>query len=110
MDDHVRAQLLEEGAQAGLVGDVALAVGGAGDAVLVAAQVDRGDGAGGPLGAREGLRHDVVAEEAVAADDEDVAEVVAAAGLLRGRHGFGLAAGVGGGEVVVQAAMDGGWW
>lgn len=78
VDDDVGPQLLEEGPQARGVGDVALAVLGARAAVLVAAQVDAGDGAGGPAARGERLGDDVVAEEAVAADDEHVAEVVAA--------------------------------
>lgn len=46
-----------------------------GVAVVLASQVDGGNGCGGPLG--EGEVDNVVAEEAVAADDDDTAEIAA---------------------------------
>lgn len=78
VDDDVRADLVEEGSQAGPIGDVALAVGGGRVAVTVAAQVDRGDGFGSPLA--EGDVDDVVAQEAVTADNDDAAEVASLLG------------------------------
>lgn len=82
VDDDVGLQLLEGGQKLLGVGDVDLLVDGARVAVLLAAQVDGRDGARGPL--LEGLVDDVVAEEAVAADDEDATEVAA----LLFRHSF----------------------
>lgn len=75
VDDHIRLQLLERRQQLLGVGNVNLLVGRGRVAVLLAAQVDGGHGGGGPGG--EGLVDDVVAEEAVAADDEDATEVAA---------------------------------
>lgn len=73
VDDDVRAQLLEDARQLVGVGNVALVVGCVGAAVLLAAQVDRGDVGAPPR--VNGLVDNVVAEEAVAANDQDLAEV-----------------------------------
>lgn len=73
VDDDVGPDCLQQLGQLGRVGDVALVVGGLFVDVAGASQVDGGDGLAVPRGQR--LVDDVVAQEAVAADDEDVAEV-----------------------------------
>ena len=73
MDDKIRLEVLDGGEEALVVGDVALAIGGGRVAVLLAAQVDGGDEGGGP--GLKGLVHNVVAEEAIAANDDDAAQV-----------------------------------
>lgn len=75
VNDNIRLQILKRGQQLLGIGNVDLLVGSGRVAVLLAAQVDGGNGAGGPAG--EGLIDDVVAEEAVAADDEDATEITA---------------------------------
>jgi hypothetical protein len=72
VDDNVGLHIFEDGGETPGVGDVALVVGGVGVAVALAAEVDGGDRLGPPV---EGLVDDVMAEEAIAADDEDAAEV-----------------------------------
>lgn len=79
VDDDVGPDLVKEGGEPVGVGNVALVVGGVGAAVPVAAQVDRGDVAAAPV--VEGLVDNVVAEEAVAADDEDLAQVALGGGV-----------------------------
>lgn len=73
VDDDVGLDGLQQLGQLGNVGDVALVVGGLFIDVVGASQIDRGHGLGVPRGQR--LVDDVVAQEAVAADDEHVAEV-----------------------------------
>lgn len=73
VDDDVGLDRLQQLGQLGGVGDVALVVGGLFVDVARASQVDGGDGLGVPRVQR--LVDDVVAQEAVATDDEDVAEV-----------------------------------
>lgn len=83
VDDDVRADLLEEGDDARGVGDVGLVVAHAvrvRAAVAVAAQVDDGNGGGGPVAQEHA--HEVVAQEAAAARDQDSAQVR----LLFGGH------------------------
>lgn len=75
VDDDVRADLVEDGGQAVRVGDVGVKVRDAvrvGAAVAVAPQVNDGHG-GGPVAQKEA--HDVVAQEAASARDEDSAKV-----------------------------------
>lgn len=85
VDDHVGLDVLEDRRQLLAVGDVALVVGRVWIAVLDTAQVERGDGRRGPR--LDGLVDNVVAEEAVAANDEDIAE--GASCLLLFCHGGG---------------------
>lgn len=73
MDDDVGLDRLQQLGQLGGVGDVALMVGGLVVDVARASQVDGGDGLAVPRVQR--LVDDVVAQEAVAADHKDVAEV-----------------------------------
>lgn len=82
VDDDVGLELLEYRRQAGGVGDVALAVDGGRVAVAVAAQVHRRHVRAGPRLQR--LVDDVVAQEAVAANDEHAAQLTAL--LFRRRH------------------------
>lgn len=71
VDDDIGRQGPEELRQAVGVGDVGFDVVDAGSAVALAPEVDDGDGA---LPVAQEQVHDVVAEEAAAADDEDFAE------------------------------------
>lgn len=87
MDDDVGLDVLEDGLDLFRVGDVGFVVGGGWVAVVRAAEVDYGDGAGLPAVASQELVDDVVAQEAIAADDEDLAQVDWH-GSLFGRHLF----------------------
>lgn len=73
VDDNIGSQLIEDVRQLGRIGNVALVVGCVGAAVLVAAEVDRRDVGAAPR--VDGLVDYVVAKEAVAANDENLAEV-----------------------------------
>lgn len=73
VDHDIGLEVLDGRGQAVDVGDVALAVDGARVAVPLAAQVDDGDFRGGP--GVDGLVDDMVAKEAIAANDEHAAEV-----------------------------------
>lgn len=73
VNDDVGPERLQQLRQLGGVGDVALVVGGLCVDVARASQVDGRDGLAVPRVQR--LVDDVVAQKAVAADDEDVAEV-----------------------------------
>lgn len=89
VDDDLRPGLGEDSLELAGVGDVGLVVGHAvrvGPPVARAAEVDDGDAA--RVVAQEHA-HDVVAEEAAAADDHDRAELW----LLFGRHVVGLGGG-----------------
>lgn len=67
MNNNIRLHILQNEGKLLVIGDIALVVRGVVVAVLNAAEVDGGDARCGPVGER--LVDDVVAEEAIAADD-----------------------------------------
>lgn len=83
VDDYVGLDVLEEGLDLVHVGDVCLVVVGFGVAVVGAAEIYHVDGCDGPAVAGQELVDHMVAEEAVAADDEDLAQVGGRRGLCR---------------------------
>lgn len=87
VDDDVGLDLVEDGEQLLGVGDVALVVLGVRVAVAPATQVDGDDARGGPR--LDELVDDVVAQEAVAADDEHLAQRASGFGHCGGLCGGG---------------------
>lgn len=72
MDNNIGLHILKDEQQLLVISDVAFVVIRARQDVSRTAEIDRGYAGGRPV--LEGLLDDVVAEEAIAADDEDFAE------------------------------------
>lgn len=90
VDDDVGLDILKDGEQAVGVRDVGLVVGdavGVGTAVALALEVDDRDGRGAPERLVEDLVHDMVAEETIASNHENTAEITGLLLLSGGRSG-----------------------